>query len=98
MLFNGLQKIQELEDKLREKEREIDKLGVYIKQYQAHIQSMKARLDIMMRYTWRVKPFVNPHDMTSRRQDPVHDHYLLIVKFALTNIMEFWMPLINSTI
>ena len=44
---------------------------------------MKARLDIMMRYTWRVKPFVNPYDMTSRRQDPVHDHYLLIIKLCL---------------
>ena len=91
-----LQKVQELEDKLREKQREIDKLGVYIKQYQVDIQSMKARLDIMMRYTWRVKPFANPHDMTSRRQDPVHDHYLLMIKLVLSNIMEFWIPLINS--
>ena len=61
---------------------------MYIKQYQVDIQSMKARLDIMMRYTWRVKPFVNPHDMTSRPQDTVHDHFFLMIKYVLTNIME----------
>ena len=53
---------------------------------------MKARLDIMMRYTWRVKPFVNPHDMTSRPQDTVHDHFFLMIKYVLTNIMEMGQP------
>lgn len=70
-------------------------MEVYIKQYQIDIQSMKARMDIMMRYTWRVKPFVNPHDMTSHHQDMVRVHYLLIIKFLLANIMDI-LDILNT--
>ena len=60
-----LQRAQELDDKLREKQREIDKITEFNKQYKADIHSLRTRLDIMLRHTRRNTPFVTPRDISS---------------------------------
>lgn len=65
------QRIQELEDKLRERQRETEKIDEHNKQYKAEIQGLNRRLDVMMRYTRRVRPFVNPHELPQRPEAKV---------------------------
>lgn len=57
--------MQELDDKLREKQRHIDKVTEYNKQYKADINSLRTRLDILLRTTRRTSPFVTPRDIHS---------------------------------
>lgn len=57
--------MQELDDKLREKQRQIDKVTEYNKQYKADIHSLRTRLDILLRTTRRTSSFVTPRDIHS---------------------------------
>ncbi|KAG0575868.1 hypothetical protein KC19_5G036200 [Ceratodon purpureus] len=59
------QKMQELDDKLREKQREIVRITEFNRQYKADIYSLRTRLDIILRQTRRTTPFVSPRDISS---------------------------------
>jgi len=63
--MSRMQKMQELDDKLREKQRQIEKVTEYNKQYKADIHSLKTRLDILLRTTRRTSAFVTPRDIHS---------------------------------
>lgn len=63
--MRGLQRVRELDDKLRDKQREFDKVNEYNKQCKADITSLKTRLDIMSRHARRTTHVVTPRDLSS---------------------------------